>query len=134
MTQNKRTSDLWKLEGSILVPDKSRTAIIADPAVTATYGTTIAIDTAIGTVFSIFVSDTAAFTISSPTVNTEGREIVLSFVNVSGGSVGVITWGSAYKFGAAWTSPAFPYCKFINFRCLSGIWLESFRSAADVSL
>jgi hypothetical protein len=68
------------------------------------YGPTITIDVSLGNEFDIVATNATAFTISSPINPFDGQRITIKVKNTSGGALGVITWGAAYKM-LAFTSP-----------------------------
>ena len=101
--------------------------------VTPTYGASVTINAALGNLFVVTVTDANAFTITNPTNGLTGQTIILTIRNTSGGGAGVLTFGTAYKTGAAWTQPATANSRSIHFYYDGTNWIEFGRSAADVS-
>lgn len=99
---------------------------------TPTYGATVSISTSgYHGQYDIVVTDGNAFTISNPTTPISGIRITIRVKNTSGGAVGAITWGTAYKL-AAWTSPATGNSRAIEFQYDGTNWIEVSRTPADV--
>jgi hypothetical protein len=96
-----------------------------------TYGTSIAINAALGNDFDINVTNGTGFTIANPTNGIIGQEITLTIRNASGTTVGTITWGSLFRM-ATWNSPANGNSRSITFRLYSTTWVEMSRTTADV--
>jgi len=107
---------------------------IAGVVVVPTYGTTITIDSSLGNKFDIIVTNAVGFTISSPinTISGAAQRITITVYNTSGGAMGAITWGGAYKL-SAWTNPANGFNRSIDFD-YDGVstWREVSRTPADV--
>ncbi len=104
---------------------------VALGVVTLVYSATIATDAFAGNTYIITVTNGTAFTISNPTNPTTGQRITYRIRNTSGGAVGVITWGAAFKL-AAWASPATAFSRSIDFEYDGTNWVEVFRTPADV--
>ena len=108
---------------------------VASRKVTPTYGPTISTDLDLGQVFVIIVTDAVAFTIPNPTnapsIANTSPELIYDIYNNSGGAMGVITWGSAFKLAGAFTNPADTMHRFISFRYDGTNWREASRSPAD---
>jgi Pectate lyase superfamily protein len=69
-----------------------------------TYSATIATDAGVASdKFKIVATNTTAFTISTPTNPSTGKEITYDIKNSSGGTHGVITWGAGFLNGGAGT-------------------------------
>lgn len=99
-----------------------------------TYGTTVSIDSELGSIFNITATNGTAFTISNPTNLESGVRFVLRIINTSGGALGAITWGSAYKLaGGAWTSPATGNSRLVEFVSDGTSCFELCRSSGDVA-
>ncbi len=109
---------IWPLAGARVVP---------------TYGVTVTIDSSLGSTFAISANDGVAFTISNPTNprTATGQRIEIIVRNVSGGVMGAITWGTAYKL-SAWTNPASANSRTIGFMYDGTNWVEVSRTPADV--
>jgi hypothetical protein len=74
-----------------------------------------------------------AVTINNPTNGQRGQILTYKIRNVSGGALGVITWGANYKMGAAWTQPANAFSRTIQFLYDGTNWIEISRTAVDVT-
>jgi hypothetical protein len=98
---------------------------------TPTYGASVAIDAKLGREYVIDATDGVAFTIANPTNAAQGLRVTIRVRNTSGGALGTITWGTAYKL-AAWTSPATGYSRAIDFQYSGSAWIEVSRTPADV--
>lgn len=85
----------------------------AHKRITLTYGTTVAINARLGNAFKLTITDGVAFTISNPTNPTDGQHVSIRVKNASGGDMGVVTFGSAYRL--TWTPPADGYSRNISF-------------------
>lgn len=107
------------------------TKSVIENLVTLTYSATIATDASTGNEFTVTVVDANAFTISNPTNATSGQRIVYTIRNTSGGALGAVTWGTAFKM-AAWTSPATANSRSITFRYDGTNWVEIARTASDI--
>jgi hypothetical protein len=98
-----------------------------------TYGSNVVIDPAAGDYFSINVTDGNAFTVANPSMDVPGKRLTILIRNTSGGALGTITWGSAYRLAGAFTNPANGLRRLITFRYDTlGLWLEESRSATDL--
>lgn len=75
----------------------------------------------------------AISTVNPPTTAVDGRRIAVWVINTSGGAMGVITWGTGFKLGGAFTNPANGTRRIIEFECDGTNWYEFNRSAADVT-
>ena len=74
------------------------------PMYTLTYAASMTPDCSIANEFDIAATDNTAFTIANPVNGNIGQDILIWIANTSGGSLGTITWGTAYKM-LAFTSP-----------------------------
>lgn len=103
--------------------------------VSPTYGTTVAIDCALGETFVITATNNTNFTISNPTHATTGKKIIIRIKNTSGGTLGTISTDTLYKVGSTVTSakPADTKNRSFYFEFDGTNWLETGRTAADVS-
>ena len=110
---------------------RSVATIGASPLVAPTYGVTVAINALLGTDFNIVPTDGVAFTVSNPTSVVTGQHLYITITNSSGGALGVVTWGSAYKL-AAWTSPANGFSRSIEYRYDGTNFIEVGRTTVDV--
>lgn len=103
---------------------------LVNKRVGATYGESVAIAANQGNEFVITASNGDAFTIADPTNGVAGQRITIRVRNTSGGALGTITWGSAYKL-AAFTSPATGFSRSTDFQYNGTNWIEC-RPDADV--
>jgi hypothetical protein len=84
--------------------------------------------------YRIVATAGSAFTISNPLFPLwEGQEISFEIYNNSGGALGTITWGNAFKLGGAFTNPANGARRLITFRWNGANWMEVSRTAADIT-
>lgn len=97
----------------------------------------VPIDCSNGVVFQVYCSTNAAVTINNP-INLlyNGQEISINIRNESGGAMGTITWGNAYRFQTS-TQPAAPTTGTSNtIRFFwdpgSSTWIEMFRTSGNV--
>lgn len=101
-----------------------------------TYGTTIAIDSAVSNWFTIGVTNSTAFTITAPVNPEDGQKITITIANQSGGAMGTITWNPVFKL-SAWTNPANGFNRSITFAYSAGGnlngWYEVSRTTSDIS-
>jgi hypothetical protein len=112
-------------------PNTYDTALLVSPLVTLTYGTSVAINAALGSQFVVTATNGTGFTIATPTNPASDQLMTLTIRNTSGGALGTITWDTAYKL-AAWTSPATANSRSITFRYNGTNWVEIGRTTADV--
>lgn len=112
--------------------DLVRVAAIA-PSFALTYGVTIATNSVSGEVQTINVTDGVGFTISNPTNPITGRYLTYDILNSSGGAMGTITWGAAFKLvGGTFTNPANTKRRRITFWYNGTNWIEDRRSSGDI--
>ena len=97
-----------------------------------TYGTTIAPNITDGNIFEIRATDTVAYAISNP-LNPIATTISFIIKNGSGGTMGTITWDTAFKLGAAFDKPADTKYRVITFAYNGTSWFEVSRTAADIA-
>jgi hypothetical protein len=112
-------------------PYDSTPALVANA--TLTYGTTVNTDASLAAHFKITVTNTSDFNIANPTNPTQaplGR-ITYDIVN-SGGTMGVITWDTAFKLAGTFTNPANTKRRTITFYYDGTNWVEVSRAAADI--
>lgn len=98
-----------------------------------TYGASVTIDASLGDTFQIGATNNSAFTVTNPTNGITGMKIRIRIRNSSGGALGVATWDTNYRLGAAWTQPGNGFSRSIDFEYNGSVWVEANRSAADVS-
>lgn len=97
-----------------------------------TYGTTVTPNAAAGQILYLNVTNGTAFTLANPTNPILGRTLTLDIQNNSGGAMGVITFGGAYKLAGAFTNPASTKRRTISFYYDSSVWVEISRASADI--
>lgn len=96
------------------------------------YGASVAIDAVVANEHVITATNGTAFTIANPLYAVQaGQRITIKVKNASGGVLGAVTWGTAFKL-AAWTSPANGFSRSIDFRYDGANWVEVSRTPADV--
>lgn len=127
-----RLSNLEQVVGNLLqaLPNGVLLSAPADTITVITYSATMATNAALGRFFKITASDTSAMTISNPTNPTTGQTITYLLYNASGGTMGTITWGAAFKVVAI-TKPANTTMRSISFIYDGTYWVETAVSAAD---
>lgn len=96
-----------------------------------TYGTSVAINAALGNFFDITVTDGVGFTVANPSNARDGQEITITIRNASGGAAGTLTFDTLYK-AASWTQPANGNSRSISFKYNGTNWVEFSRTTADV--
>lgn len=84
------------------------------------------------TFFSLTVNNGSNFAIQAPTSAVNGKELVITIRNMSGGAAGTLTFASTYKTTGAWTQPSSGRSRSITFVYDGADWIEHFRSAADI--
>jgi hypothetical protein len=99
--------------------------------VTPAFGRTVAIDAAAGDWFFVSATDASAFSIANPANPTAQGTITITIRNASGGALGPVAWGSAYKIGP-WAPPANGKSRSVTFAYDGTQWLEISRTAVDV--
>ena len=96
------------------------------------YGTTVAVDASLSEFVYVVATDGNAFTISNPTNSQSGMNLTIQVANLSGGSLGAISWGGNFKFDSTGfsTAPSNNHVKQVTFVCGgSGV----FRQATPVT-
>ena len=105
--------------------------------VTLTFGASIPVDLSLGNAFVVTDTSNAAHALANPTngtIPTGGSQIFcVTERNTSGGAAATMTFGTAYKLGAAWTAPADTKSRTIWFRWDGTNAIEIGRTAADVA-
>jgi hypothetical protein len=98
------------------------------------YGRMVAIDLSLGTSFLINATNGTGFTIASPTNAAIGQRFKVRILNSSGGELGTVTWGPAYRLAGALASPASGSNRSIEFEgnMAGTVFYEMNRNAADV--
>lgn len=125
------STKITTLAGALSALGATLTKALNTARVALTYGATIATDASLGNEFDITATNGTAFTISNPTNATDGQVITYTIRNTSGGALGAITWGTAFKM-AAWTSPATANSRSITFRFDGTNLVEISRTPGDV--
>ena len=101
---------------------------------TLAYSTSMTPNCDSGSWFIITATDGVAFAINAPTnVTLTGQEIKITIKNTSGGALGVNTPNAIFKLGAAWPSPANGKNQTMTFTYDGTNWIETGRTAGDVS-
>jgi hypothetical protein len=96
------------------------------------YGPTVSTDAWLGNFFAITANNGTAFTISNPTNPGKGQSITYDIKNSSGGAMGAVTWGAAFKLAGAFVNPANTFRRTITFYYDGANWVETNRAAADI--
>lgn len=102
-------------------------------SVTVTYSASMNINASTGDSFLIVATNNTAFTINAPTAPLIGQRIRFRIKNTSAGALGAATWNAVFKMGAAWTQPASGKSRCIDFENDGTNWIETGRTAVDVS-
>lgn len=102
-----------------------------DTAETLTYGTTVATNAGLGTLFRLNVTDGVAFTLSNPTNPQTDATIVYEIRNSSGGAMGTISWGGAFILRSEFAGPANGERATIAFQYDGTNWRERYRDIGD---
>jgi len=98
-----------------------------------TYGATVATDTGLANLFKLTVTNGIAFTMSDPTNPITGRIATFDILNSSGGAMGVVTWGAAFKLDATgFVSPANGKRKTISFYYDGTNWVQIGPTSGDI--
>jgi hypothetical protein len=109
---------------------------LADTVQALTYGTTVATNPATGGYCTLSVTDGVGFTVSSPSPapgSTRAAVLAYEISNASGGAMGTITWGAAFKTSGSWANPANGKRRVIHFRWNGTNWVEQSVSPADIT-
>lgn len=101
-------------------------------AVNQTYSASMTPDASSSVKKKITATNGTAFTINNPTNGFPGAQLVIDILNSSGGALGTITWGTAYKMAGAFTTPADTKRRTIAFFYDGTDWVETGRAAADI--
>jgi hypothetical protein len=96
------------------------------------YATSVPINMAQGVIHQITATDGTGFTVANPTNGVIGDALIVYIRNASGGALGTVTWGGAYKLAGPWTSPADGNGRTITFVSNGADWIELNRAAADI--
>lgn len=102
-------------------------------SVSVTYSASMTVNASKGDSFLIVATNNTAFTINAPTAPLIGQRIRFRIKNTSGGVLGVATWNAVFKRGAAWTQPANGKSRCIDFENDGTSWIETGRTAADIT-
>lgn len=99
------------------------------------YGTTVTPNWAAGNIHKITVTNGTGFTIAVPTGYVDGQIGTYWISNISGGTLGSVTFSGFYKLAGSWTSPANANNRSITFRydLAQNSFYEISRTAADVA-
>lgn len=83
--------------------------------------------------FEITATNGVAFTINSPTLPMDGKRVRVTLINTSGGALGAVTWGGAFKLPAGITYPANANNRTYEFYYTGTIWRSVNYSSTDVA-
>jgi len=105
-----------------------------------TYGATITTDVRFDDYFTINATNGTLFTISNPTDSSNSNNAIMQFKeitydikNSSGGALGAITWGAAFKLDATgFVNPANTKRKTIRFMFDGTNWVQVGPTSADI--
>lgn len=117
-----------KSAGFLIRGVRNPTTVDAVAIQTLTYGTSIATNAATGTIFIIPITNGTAFTIANPTNPATGQQIAYRFVNTSGGAVGTVSWGAAFKTSAATATPSTGFSREIGFFFDGTYWRQRYTT------
>lgn len=81
--------------------------------------------------FDITANNGVAFTVNTPSSPIDGKRILITIRNTSGGALGAVTWGVGYKL-SAWAQPANGFSRSIEFRYDSNNWVQISQTGVDV--
>lgn len=82
--------------------------------------------------FTMVATNATAFTFNTPLLPKQGQTITYDIKNSSGGAMGVVTWGAAFKLAGAFVNPANTFRRTISFYYDGTNWVETTRAAADI--
>jgi hypothetical protein len=102
------------------------------PEVDSTYSPSINFDLNLSDKFYISPTNTSAFTMNAPASPVKGYRIMFNIKNLSGGTMGTITWNAVYKLAGAFVNPAASKQRNIEFYYDGVNWVETNRAAADI--
>lgn len=113
----KESSEFVQTTGNQTVSGtKTGIFIPSTQAITVSGGSAVNIDLSLGTVVTITVNDSTAFTINAPTNAVSGQPITLIIRNGYNGTMGTVTWDSYWKGATTnWSAPAYHYQKIVEF-------------------
>lgn len=104
-----------------------------DSPTTLAYGATVATNAIRKGPFRITATNGTAYTISTPTNPVYGNTITYDILNSSGGAMGVVTWGAAFKLDATgFVNPANGKRKTISFYYDGTNWVQVGPTSADI--
>lgn len=128
-----RLTNLEQILANLLValPNGILISAPAETITVITYSATMATNAALGCFFKITATDTTAMTISNPTNATTGQKITYLLYNGSGGTMGTITWGAAFKIATV-TKPANATMRALQFIYDGTNWVEVNVNASDI--
>lgn len=133
------THNLWQTNSVVTSTNQLGVVTITETAPTAlTYGATISLNAATGTVFSVAANNNSAFTFNTPTNPTVGQRITIQVENSSGGALSATDpFGSANFKHGTWTQPANNFNRSITFEYgmpfAPNSWYEISRTPVDVA-
>lgn len=114
-------------------PSQGRIVTRSSSRIVATkFGASVSIDARTGDVFDIVATDGRQFAVMDPKGAVPGQQLTFRIANRSGGALGRVVWGSAYRFAGAWVNPGQRASRSITFLYdSSGFATELSRVAAD---
>jgi hypothetical protein len=127
------TFNALTLTTSLGVANVTASKAVVAGLVNPTYGASVTITASLGNTFRITATNGTAFTVANPTAATTGQHLTVLVRNTAGGALGVLTWDTLYKLGAAWAQPANGFSRAITFVYDGTNWVELYRGAADVA-
>lgn len=101
------------------------------PLPAVAYSASITLDCSQGNEFDVPVTNATAFTINNPTNGNAGQNITVQIRNATGGSIGAITWGSAFKM-LGFTNPIAGGSCTLSFRYDGTNWTQITPQTAQV--
>lgn len=106
---------------------------ISSGSVTLPYSATITVDANFGNFFKIAATSSTPFNLSNPTNATDGQVITFEIENASGGGLGSITWGPAFRLaGGLFTNPSPGKIRTISFQYNGKYFVELSRAMGDL--
>ena len=118
----------WNTDYAFGIGDSVRHLTKSTTIKTLTYGTTVDTNAALGSIFLIPITNGTAVTIANPTNPVTGQEIAYRLENTSGGAVGAVTWGSAFKTSATTGTPATGFTREIGFVFDGTYWRQRYTT------
>lgn len=110
------------------------TKALQQAKVNLSYSPSITPNSDAGNIQQVFCNNGTAFAINTPSgTASAGQKLTIRVSNISGGSLGTLTWGTGYKL-ASWTQPANGFSRSITFFYddSTPAWVEIGRTSADI--